>query len=713
MNVRCRLMLAGAACVTILAMAVEPAGAALPGGVISKRNMEWVWNNPQVVGSDIEFFEELQADGSVRRYAITGAMGHGFQIIDITDPELPILAGIFVDPGVNWQGDPQVNPRRKIVSFATDNLPALTVGHDGVADGIALVDISDVGNPRLLSALGGLGGSHNSTIVDDRYIYTALPTHIVDYADPANPVDLGIPEMTDPANPDGPKKTICGHDITLDPNKPNRVYAACSGSSKLQIIDVSDPANPLLIGEAVDDDVSIAHQVDPAPDSSFLVLSDERGGGLSNVNAPGGGAHVWDISGKYTDGAASEANPIKIGIWFAPFNGIATEDDQAGTWGNVTIHNFTFQGERFLMSTGWYSMGSWVVDMQHPTNGTGPFQEWQGDQFDSGPTTWGNTQGHILLEADEVWSAKWTRFDDPRFDRFVFTNGLTRGMDSLFYTGGLPKKIGRLAVDAVAGFDPVTETAVITGKLDRFAVWTHQGWVNQPLGGKTLQFIVDGVVAGNTVTEADGDFALTLASMPGEHEVTASWAGNAIFQPASVTQSVIAEPRVQVDITDRVETAISNVSLAAGVFQFDLQMTNVSDSDFLSRLELNIIGIHSASGTVEVINADIGGNGTSIDDPAVFDYSREIGDDDVFSAGETTGSRLLQFRDERAELFTFEALVTAFERAGGGTAAASGATAISTQSSSGGDAGGTMSLMSFTVNPLTGAVIVELVADVL
>lgn len=697
-----RVFLSAAALTAAAAVSVN---AALPGsGVVSSTNMEWVWNNPQVVGSDIEFYEERRGDDSLRRYAIAGAMGHGFQIIDITDPALPLLAGVFADPGVSWQGDPQVNPRRKIVSFATDGLPAATLGHDGVADGIALVDISDVANPRLLSTLGGLGGSHNSTIVDDRYLYTALPTHIVDYSDPENPVDLGIPEMTDPADPDGPKKTICGHDITLDPNRPDRVYSACSGSSKIQIIDVSDPANPVLISEVVDPDVSIAHQVDPAPDSSFLVLTDERGGGLSNTNAPGGGAHVWDISGKHTGGEASETNPIKIGIWFAPFNGLALDDDQAGPWGNVTIHNFTFQAERFLMSTGWYSMGSWVADMQYPTDGSGPFREWEGDQFGNGPTTWGNTQGHILLEGDEVWSAKWTRFDDPRFDRYVFTNGLTRGMDTLFYTGGLPKKVSRLAVDAEAAFDPATGTAVISGKLDRYAVWTHRGWENRPLAGRTIRLLVDGVVAGDAVTGVAGTWFFDMALAPGEHEVVATWAGDARYRPESVTQTVVTvefEPpppaRQEAIVNDRVRLIAGNASFGGGTAAFDLRIENTSEAPVFAPLRAEITALTSASGTVAAINADNGAGGAG----AFWGYDAQIGGDDELSPAETSGARRLRFSNN-GESFTVVLDVIGHIE---GEVAATGAAGDAEEGGDGPSAPDlARTLLELTVNPLTGSV---------
>ena len=81
----------------------------------------------------------------------------------------------------------------------------------------------------------------------------------------------------------------------------------------------------------------------------------------------------------------------------------------------------------------------------------------------------------------------------------------------------------------------------------------------------------------------------------------------------------------------------------------------------------------SASGTVRVSNADNGGAGTAVS-PALFDYSTSLGSDQTFTGAETTAARTLRFSDPRAELFTYDIQVTAYQRAsgaGGGAAAAS------------------------------------------
>jgi hypothetical protein len=510
-------ILALAAAFAAMALFNGPAGAVIPGvGVISKKNVEWKWNNTQAVGSDIEFLERKQADGSLKRYAIAGAIGSGFNIIDITNPAMPLQVGAYVSPHA-YQGDVQVNPRRNIVVLSTDL--AGSAAHSG-GSGIEFVDITNLTTPSRLGLVSNVEGAHNATIIDDSFVYTVGPTFVVDYSDPRNPKNLGKPAGVCP-----------GHDITVDPNQPNIAYAAC-GSNTTQILDVSNPAAPAIVSQIRDTKMAISHQSDPSPDSSLLYVGDERGGGVSNSNAPGGGLFIYDISGKYTDGAASLANPIKIGYWVAPYSGPAGSDTAPGQWGNVTSHVGTFQAERFLVSIGWYTLGSWVTDLGGPTlTEGGLYNEWSGNQFNQGPTTWGNTTGNILLEGDEVWSTKWTRFDDPLYDRYMFTNGLTRGVDTLLYTGPLPKKVARLTVsgDAPGG--------AVTGVLDRYAVWTYTGWENRPLADKALQVSAGGTTV-EVTTGADGSFSASTGLLPGTYEATVTWAGDDDYQPASVTQQI-------------------------------------------------------------------------------------------------------------------------------------------------------------------------------
>jgi hypothetical protein len=186
--------------------------------------------------------------------------------------------------------------------------------------------------------------------------------------------------------------------------------------------------------------------------------------------------------------------------------------------------------------------------------------------------------------------------------------------------------------------------------------------------------------------------------------------------PASNVQSIVVNLRSLVDITNQVRSAISNVSLSGGVFSLDLNLTNQSTSNYLPLVRMNVVGITSPSGTVRTANADNNGSGVSPANAALFDYSNQLGTDQVFSAAETSGKRTLRFNDPASELFQFEVMVTAYFN---NSAAANGS---SSPSSGGSGSGSSNSLaipginlpavrntIRFTVNPLTRAVTAQLV----
>jgi hypothetical protein len=179
--------------------------------------------------------------------------------------------------------------------------------------------------------------------------------------------------------------------------------------------------------------------------------------------------------------------------------------------------------------------------------------------------------------------------------------------------------------------------------------------------------------------------------------------------PSNV-ETLVIDRRAKVNITRTTQSAISAVSFVNGVFQLNLDLSNTSSSAYYPLVELRIVKISSTSGTVSVINADNGGSGTSAGSGALFGYSNLLGTDDTFSAGEKTGARTVQFRDPRAELFTFDAAVTAYQRRGAaGSVSSNGTSGSSTSTdSSGTTLSDLTNLVRFTVNPITRVVTVQL-----
>jgi subtilisin family serine protease len=189
--------------------------------------------------------------------------------------------------------------------------------------------------------------------------------------------------------------------------------------------------------------------------------------------------------------------------------------------------------------------------------------------------------------------------------------------------------------------------------------------------------------------------------------------------PASNAAKVVVDQRLKVDITYLVSRTVSNVLLSGGVFQLDVAVTSNSTQTYVPFVDLNVISINSGTGTVKVINADNGKDGKTAANAALFGYSQKLGTDQLFSPGEVTGSRTVRFQDSTSELFTFDALVTAYVSTGDGAGAIGGPTApppggtSGGQSSSGGGAGllnQITAVMRFTANPITRTVTAQLIS---
>ncbi|HKQ99601.1 MAG TPA: S8 family serine peptidase, partial [Pyrinomonadaceae bacterium] len=145
--------------------------------------------------------------------------------------------------------------------------------------------------------------------------------------------------------------------------------------------------------------------------------------------------------------------------------------------------------------------------------------------------------------------------------------------------------------------------------------------------------------------------------------ITPGRVGFFVTIPSNV-ESITVDRRGKVDITGTTNSAISNVSLGGGVFKLDLDLTNNSTSAYVPLVEVNIVRIASTSGAVRINNSENGGDGRSANSAALFSYSNLLGADQIFSPAEKTGKRTIQFRDDAGEMFSFDAVVTAYQNGG-------------------------------------------------
>jgi len=126
--------------------------------------------------------------------------------------------------------------------------------------------------------------------------------------------------------------------------------------------------------------------------------------------------------------------------------------------------------------------------------------------------------------------------------------------------------------------------------------------------------------------------------------------------PVSAIQTIQVDRRVESDVTSMIQTAMSNVSFAASVFEFDQTLKNTTTgTTILPPLRLNIVAIQSTTGTVRASNADNGGNG--VESSAMWDYSNTLGADRALTPGEISAARHLKFSDPASELFNFTVVI--------------------------------------------------------
>jgi hypothetical protein len=314
------------------------------------------------------------------------------------------------------------------------------VGITETAYGTFIVDVTDPRNPTTVSFVPFERGSHNQTVhPSGRYLYNsnadlaavAVPAiEVVDITDLRNPVPVTeLPLGTG----------LDSHDITFSADG-TRAYSAAL--THTLVIDTTDPASPAIVGRIVDPAVNIHHQADPVTitdpllgERTFLVVTDELAGAAGNLVCPGGGLHVYDITGPL------ERLPVKVGFFDIP-------DISATTGSSITCtsHVLRMYPEQGLMTIAWYARGVRVIDISSLAGVSAGLP---------GPGM--REIGHLWFDDSDTWSAKALRIeDDGSF--YIFGNDINRGLDVFRFTAdpagtaamstGLSRWVG---ADALAG----------------------------------------------------------------------------------------------------------------------------------------------------------------------------------------------------------------------------------------------------------------------
>ena len=463
-----------------------------PGAVPrSAKNIAHLANVCGFVGTDTEFQSRTANDG-IHDYAFIGTMGAGLRIFDITDPAHPHSAGGYTDPG--WENDIQVRGDLAVIGFdplGTNPSSSVCLQEQGATGGVDIVRLSyDQTTANFTTSLVGCvsaspgGGAHNATIhpsgqwlgminprghgsvdvVDLRTAPARRIYRIVQAGSLTSSTCTGAAAGQCISN--GRSGTWSPHDVHFSRDG-KTMYVAAVGNDTV-IVDVSRvlSGEAPTIGVAPNDspplgdvgtnpqDVSISHQSDVTSDGALLLVTDERGGGLTqtscNTDAHGviGGMHFWAVqplTGVPQSIGASPAAPKRIGGWFYP-NPLLAVDPLAPLLATLprteracTIHVFRLGGNGSTSpgpalagydgvsrlpvrqaSSAHYGAGVWHIDFSGPASSTDGIAE-------SPFTTWGNTRGWNVMPGADTWSAK-------EYKGYIYAADMARGFDVYSFT---------------------------------------------------------------------------------------------------------------------------------------------------------------------------------------------------------------------------------------------------------------------------------------
>jgi hypothetical protein len=320
----------------------------------------WPWPG----GTDLEFVN-LPYRGGTHRFAITGTYQNGMQIIDVTTPTAPAVVAAY-DCKI-YQADIQIFRREDghtYVAYAVDDYSRTDVNSACFRDvgyqlgdvryGTFIIDITAPDAPHAVSFMPFPQGSHNTTID---------PTGHFIYSSNADLPGIGTLEVFDVSDLTHPRLakvlnlgvSLPAHDVTFSSDG-RRAYVAALTSTL--ILDTTNVANPKILGRIIDPTINIHHQADPITltdpilgTRTFLIVTDEIAGAEGNVACPGGGIHVYDISGRL------EKTPLKVGVFEIPDERLATNRTRC------TAHVMRMYPDQKKMTIAWYGAGVRVLDL--------------------------------------------------------------------------------------------------------------------------------------------------------------------------------------------------------------------------------------------------------------------------------------------------------------------------------------------------------------
>jgi hypothetical protein len=282
-------------------------------------NFEILANVPMEGGDGEVAASDLELHGD---YAFVGSYGEGMVVVDISNPLQPKRVGKFDCPG--GQNDIQLSPDGKIVAMAIDTTANECHKND---EGTVILDVSDPTKPREIAYIDKKElprGSHNNTLdwpylYVDQYSTAYSQLEIFDLSTPSVPRKVGELSF-------GGEDSV--HDLSVDHRPDGKTFAYAASIGFTDVIDVTDPAKPILRERLQDPHVTISHQAEANFDRTLLLVTDEYNGGAAFSGACGGSpARV-----PFPTGLPQFGDPQNIGaLHIYRLDGTATSPTPAGS----------------------------------------------------------------------------------------------------------------------------------------------------------------------------------------------------------------------------------------------------------------------------------------------------------------------------------------------------------------------------------------------
>ncbi|MEA2434719.1 MAG: hypothetical protein QOG54_2176 [Actinomycetota bacterium] len=296
-----------------------------------------------------------------REYFFAANQGAGAQlrVIDVTNPPKPKLVA-QINCGY-FQGNLQVSSDRKTLILGVDGPTTDGSCIPGQDEGFATIDISNPLRPTPIGFASIPGGSHSTAAhPTEPFVYNAPEGSAVPDRPP-----IGDLEVWSIANPAKPKlvNTVkmpgvhSPHDISFNKDGSMAAIASISG---FQLLDTSDPKNPVIEWNGQCPGCQHAHEARFTADSKTLVVNDESMTGAA-YPCPGGALYFYDIAG-----SPGSRVPELVGTYSPGDIGVTA----ASTPGFCTAHVFDISPDGTKIALSWHADGIRYLDIKQHTGYT-------------------------------------------------------------------------------------------------------------------------------------------------------------------------------------------------------------------------------------------------------------------------------------------------------------------------------------------------------